>query len=417
MVGFFTMLKMNMKLLLRNKGYLAILILLPVFSVIMLNVNNTDAMFGQDNANIIHELSSDNKGLLNMTNSKLSIKVYDCSNSKLTDYILGELAKTGSYSINRFRTKAMNINEVRSKALYSANHNVIGAVIYIPNTFEARILSGKESNIRLFEATKDARVDLLKANLNTYLKSLYHYSAMTGYDKQALKKLLTDSEKNEVDKKTVSIEVGDTLNLSAKQKGQSSSIGYSLAFLTISFLFSGVFIAATVIEEKRNRVYNRFVLSKISLASYGLVKLFVAVISVILETGIIAASIKLLVKTNFGISFANYLFLVFCLGMIFNLLSVVIGVLVNNVLSANYIGFLVWCMSCMLAGLYFPLDGASKWWSRVSMLMPQRWVVKASEMLMAGKHGVYSMFLLVFFSFMIVIMSVGLLGIKMRQKE
>lgn len=417
MSGFYTMFKTNFKLLLRNKGYLAFLILLPILAVIMLNINNSDAMFAQENTREIHELGNDNTGLLNMTNKYLSIKVYDCSNSKLSDYILKELAKTGSYSVNRYRADGIDLEEAREKALNSVNHSVLGAVIYIPDTFEQEILEGKDNSIVVFEATSDVRNELMKNNLKAYLQSLYRYASVTRYDKAALINLLEHAEKNEITKESVSIEVGDKLNLTIEQKGESSSLGYSLAFLTISFLFSGVFIAATVIDERQNRVYNRFLLSMNSLINYGMVKLLMVLMTVVMQTAIIAVAIKLFVKTDFGISFANYLFLVFCLGLIFNLLSVVIGVLLNNILSSNYIAFLVWCLSCMLAGLYFPLDGASNWFTGVSMLMPQRWIVKAAEMLMAGKNGVYSMFLLVVASYLIVIMSVGLIGLKIRRKE
>ncbi len=417
MQGFYTMLKMNLKLLLRNKGYLAALIILPVLSVIMLCLNTSDEMYSQDNTGIIHELSSDDQGLLNITNSTLSIKVYDSSNSKLSEYILQELVKTQTFSVNRYLSGTMELDEVREKALYSANHNVIGAIIYIPENFEEEILSGKESNLILFEAVEDGRVDLLESNINTYLQSLYHYAYATGYNKEELYQLLDTSQANEFSKETVSIEVGDTLNLTIKQKGQSSNIGYSFAFLTISFLFSGIFIASTVIEERQNRVYNRFVLSRASMINYGLVKLAMVFLTVVLETGITAIVIKLLVKTDFGISFVDYILIVFCLGLLFNLLSVVIGLLTNNVLTSNYIAFTLWCFSCMFGGLYFPLDAASKLWSRASMLMPQRWAVKVSEMLMAGKSGVYGMGLLAFLGFLIFIACIGLLGVKIRQKE
>jgi len=50
-------------------------------------------------------------------------------------------------------------------------------------------------------------------------------------------------------------------------------------------------------------------------------------------------------------------------------------------------------------------------------MMPQRWVLKAAEMLMAGKSGVYSMYILVVVSYLIVISSVGYMGIKLRKKE
>lgn len=417
MSGFITMIKMNFKLLLRNKGYLSFLVILPIISVIMLNINNEVSGFGADEEYLIKELDKDNELILNVVNTKLNVKVYDCSDSKFADYILQELEKTGLYRIFRYQGEKLDLEEAREKALYSANHNIIGAVIYIPDTFENQLLEGKESNIVVFEASQDGRINLLKQSLNAYLKSLFRYAAVTGYDKAELTHLLKTSAKQEMSKDIISIEVGDTLNLTRKQQAKSISVGYSLAFLTIGFLFSGVFIASTVVEERQNRVYNRIVLSELSLSKYGLVKLVMVFMTVLLQTGVIAIAIKVMVRTDFGIPYMSYLFLVFCLGLIFNLLSVMIGVLTNNVLTSNYIAFLIWTLSALLAGLYFPLDGASGWFSKVSMLMPQRWVVKAAEMIMAGKSGVYSMYLLVVSGYLVVILCVGLMGIKMRRKD
>lgn len=417
MNGFITIIKMNLKLLLRNKGYLAFLILLPVFSVIMLNLNNMEAMYSQQDTNTIYKLSSEKEQILNMSSDKICLKIIDCSDSKLSDYILKEMTKTGSFQIYRYKEEAIELSKARELALSSANNSSIAAVIYIPADFEKVILSKQKSNLVIFEATKDPRINLVKNNINMYLKSVYGYAELSGYQRKKLEGILDTSIKNEMQKNIVSIEVGDTLNLTPQQKGNSSSISYSLSFLTIAFLFCGVFIAATVVEERKNRVYNRFLLSTASLMNYAGAKLLLVLLSALMQTGIIGIAIKLLVKRDFGIPFTSYLLFVFCLGIIFNLLSVVIGVLTNNVLTSNYIAFLTWTISCLLAGLYFPLDGASKWWAKVSMLMPQRWVVKSAEMQMAGKTGVYSTFLLVVTGYVIVILSIGLLGIKVRRKE
>ncbi len=417
MNGFNTIIKMNLKLLLRNKGYLAFLFILPVISVIMLNIKNLNSADSGENIYAIQELKTENKVVINTASYKMNVKVYDSSHSALSEYLLKELAKTGSFRIYRIKEKPMKLTEARDKALDAANQNVIGAVMYIPDNFGAEILAGKDSNIVVFEATDDGRIGLLKDNINTFLKSIYHYAALADYNQASLNSLLETSVKNEMTKEIVGIEVGDKLSLNSDQLSSSSSIGYSLSFLIIAFLFCGVFIAATVVTERQNRVYNRFILSKSSLLNYGFAKIIMVLLNVVMQTGIIAVCIKLLVKTDFGISFSSFLFFVFCLGLVFNLLSVVIGVLTNNVLTANYIVFLIWCLSSLLAGLYFPLDGASKWWGKASMLMPQRWVIKAAEMLMAGKSGVYSMFILVMINYLVIIMCVGLIGIKIRRKE
>ena len=417
MSGLLTMMKMNLKLLLRNKGYLAFLIILPVVSVLMLNIRTGSGLEGGNDSYEIHELSKQNESIFNVTNTKLNVKVYDCNDSELSNYVIEELAKAGSYRIYRYKGESMNIQEARQEALNTSNHNVIGAVIYIPNNFENEILNNNGSNMVLFEATSDARLTLLERNLDSFLQSVSQYAAMTGYNKVALKTLLDISVENEMSKNTIGIEVGNTLQLTTQQEDQKTSIGYSLAFLTIGFLFSGVFIAATVVEERQNRVYNRIVLSKSSMINYGLVKLCLIFITVMIQTGILAIGIKLFVKTDFGISFSSYIFFVFGLGLIFNTFSVVVGIITNNVLTSNYIAFLVWCISDLLAGLYFPLDAAAGWWGKISMMMPQRWVIKAAEMLMAGKSGVHSMYIFVVVSYLIIISSVGFMSIKIRKKE
>lgn len=417
MNGFLTLTKMNFKLLLRNKGYLVFLVILPLLSVILLNIQNTNTSDSKDNVYEIQELKQENQMILNVSNARLNIKVYDCSGSETSEYILRELAKTGSYRLYRYKTEAMTEEVAREKALNAANHNVLGAVIYIPHNFQEVILEGKDSNMVVYEATKDGRIDMMVNNLTSYTQSVKNYAYLADYDNKNLNSLLKSAQQKEISKETIGVEVGDELNLTADQMVLSSSIGYTLSFFTISFLFSGIFIAATVVEERQNRSYNRFLLSMTWFGNYGAVKLLMVFITVLLQTVVIGAGIKLIVRTEYGIPFSSFLFLIFCLGLVFNLFSVVVGVIANNVMSSNYISFIVWCLSCLLAGLYFPLDGASKWWLRASLLMPQRWVIKASEMIMVGKDGVYSMFLLVILSFLAVIMCVGFLGIKIRHKE
>ncbi len=417
MNGFKTMSKMNFKLLLRNKGYVILLLLLPVISALMLKVEGLYDTGVKASEQSIMELNREDEKHNDVKNNKLVIKVYDCSKSELSDYIIKQLAKTESYQIFRFKSKPINIAEARKKALASSNGNVMDAVIYIPADFETVILNSEESNIIIFEATHDGRIELIRHNMNTFLQSIYRYSAATKYKKEAMLHLLKASESSESKKETVSIEVGDALNLTAKQQLQSACVGLSLTFLTISFLFSGVFIAATVIQERQNRVFNRILLSKTSMLNYGLVKVLMIVMTVFLQTVVSGIAIKLLIKTDFGIPYTSYLFLIFCLGLIFNLFSVVMGILINNVLTSNYVSFMVCIITPLLSGLYFSLDGVSEWWDRLSMLMPQRWVVKTSEMIMAEKSGAFNTFSLVVLSYLIIIMCVGYIGIKIKRKE
>ena len=64
-------------------------------------------------------------------------------------------------------------------------------------------------------------------------------------------------------------------------------------------------------------------------------------------------------------------------------------------MSSNYAAFAIWSISALLAGLYFPLDDTTKALKTLSYLMPQRWFMDASELLLVGDKSAYSMILCV----------------------
>ena len=71
----------------------------------------------------------------------------------------------------------------------------------------------------------------------------------------------------------------------------------------------------------------------------------------------------------------------------------------------------------MLAGLYFPLDDTSAALKALSYLMPQRWFLKASEMLFVGDNSVYSMVICITVAYLVVILSIGSIGLKVKRTE
>ena len=86
-------------------------------------------------------------------------------------------------------------------------------------------------------------------------------------------------------------------------------------------------------------------------------------------------------------------------------------------MSANYAVFTLWSVSALLAGLYFPLDSTSAVLKSISNLMPQKWFMKATEMLLVGDKGAYSMVIYVTLAYLIVITSVGSIGLKMKRAD
>lgn len=71
----------------------------------------------------------------------------------------------------------------------------------------------------------------------------------------------------------------------------------------------------------------------------------------------------------------------------------------------------------MLAGLYFPLDDTTKALKALSYLMPQRWFMDASELLLTGDKSAYSMVLCVTVAYLVAIISIGGVGLKFKKYE
>ncbi len=418
MNGFVTMVKTNLKLLLRNKGYLALVLLLPILSAGLLSLQlGGEVSMKDDTSYVIQTIEDRADSITSIENTKLIVKLYDNSNTETSDYLAQELAGSGLFRVFRYNKEVVDLPTARQESIDGAGKSNIGAVVYIPQNFEADLLAGGTGNLSVLEITSDGRNVLLNSNVNTYINFIMAAAKTTDYDKTALETVLSELKESKLNKKIEAVEIGNSLTLTSQQNQQSTRIGYSIAVLTMGFLFCGVFIADIIVRERNNQVYNRIFLSKASILNYVLSKMAMILLTVGIQTTILAMATPLLVSTDFGITYPSYLFLVFGLGLCISTLSVVIGTLVGNTMNATYAVFAIWIVSNIMAGLYFPITSAAQWWVKASLLIPQRWVIVASEMLMTGETGVYTMFGLIVGCYLLILMAGTSIGVLVGKKD
>lgn len=418
MNGFFIMVKTNLKLLFRNKGYLCLVIVLPILSAGLLSLQLDETVTMKDDTSyVVQNIEDRDDNITSIENTKLLVKIYDNSNTELSDDLAQELAGSGIFRIFRYNQEVVDLGAVKAASIDSAGKSNIGAVIYIPENFESNILSGGTGNLSIMEITDDGRNDLLASQVNTYVNFMMQAADSTSYDKTALTTMLGELKESRLSKQIEAVEVGNSLILTSQQNHQSTRIGYSIAALTMGFLFCGVFISDIIVKEKNNKVYNRIFLSKASILNYVLAKMAMILMTVAIQTGILALVTPIMVSTDFGIPFGSYLFLVFGLGLCISTLSVVIGTLVSNTMNATYAVFAIWIVSNIMAGLYFPITSAAQWWVKASLLIPQRWVIVASEMLMTGETGVYAMYGLIVGCYLLILMAGTSIGVMVGKKD
>ena len=158
-------------------------------------------------------------------------------------------------------------------------------------------------------------------------------------------------------------------------------------------------------------------LTKIGAKTYFFSKFVVVVLICFLQTLVLAMGLFAGKNMDFGIPKLDFLLVIFLLGLIFSTLSFLVGILLGDVMNSNYAVFAIWSISALLAGLYFPLDDTSLTLKTLSYLMPQRWFMNVSKMLLTGDKGAYSVLLYVTVAYLIVIISVGSVGLKMQKTE
>ncbi len=418
MNGFLTMLQLNMRLLLRNKGFLCFLIILPLFSVLMLNIQlGTEMETGNFDPHYVQESDIGKRLPMSMDHYQLSIMVIDTDQSWLADFILQQLADTGTYRIYRSRSDIVSMEDAAAEATAYVNRNTVGAAMYIPPGLEENIRGSKSADaVYLFKTSEDGRLALLQESLQTAINSLTALDAATAGKPEAFRELAEDMTAMRPEKEFRTFLSDSESNvLTDEQANNKSNIGYTLAIVSIAFLFTGIFIGSIAVEERQNLVFTRILLTGTRIAGYVGIKLILSVMATLLQVVIMGIGILLFVKVDLGLPIWHFMYFIFGFGLILNLFSVVISAVLNNLLSASYSCFFLFTVSSLLSGLYFPLESVGELWKRAALLMPAHWVVRCCEMVMLEQSGASSTFLLIVLGFVVIILSGGYLGLKVRQ--
>lgn len=412
--------KMSLKLLLRNKGFLFFLIVTPILSTMILNIKMDHTVYS-DNSDkeLVIELSDyTEKAVYVGDTSACIIKVYDASNSELSEYVLNQMAGSGMFSVCRADVSGLTEEEISEAAKRDAFDDRAGMLLYLKDDFDEALLSGDwEQGIKLYAVSEDERQELFITELTDLFARIKQVQGIVGDDVTVMIEMLTEIQDKLPEKESINFAGKEAIELTEKQINQRTQIGYAFAFITLGFLFCGVCVAHSVIEEQNNKVFTRVLLTKLCSRDYFISKFAVAMVISLMQTIVLAICLFFIPELDVGMSMISFLFIIFLLGLIFGTLSLLIGVILGDVMSSNYAVFAIWSISALLAGLYFPLDDTTKALKTLSYLMPQRWFMDASELLLVGDKTAYSVVLCVTVAYLIVIISVGGVGLKIKRYE
>lgn len=407
-----TMIKTGMKLLLRTKAFWFFLILTPLLSTLVLKskFDSSAAYIQKEEGKIVELSKAEEKVAYNGGNGEYLVKVYDASECEISEGILKNLAGSGMYMICRVKLSGQgNVfteDFVNRHMKADGFEDRMGAAIYItPEFTKASTAKEMAESIKVYALSDDERTDLLISDIEFLINGCEE--AGTDF-LEAVNSVFEH-------KKVITVSGKKSTTLTVDQVNRKTQIGYSFAFMTLGFVFCGIFVAHAAITEQKNGVFTRIGLTKAGPVQYFASKFATSVIISLMSTGVMGICSLIMSPDDLGMSRLKFLLMIFMLGLIFSSISMLLGILLGDVMSANVAAFSVWCLSALLSGLYFPLSDVSNFIKMLSSLMPQKWFLNASEKIIIGDNTAFGMILCITVAYLMVVISLGSLGIKLRR--
>ena len=418
-----TLIRSTLKILFRNKGFWFFLFFTPILAVglLAMNIEYSVAKEPPKTGEVLEITASDKVAYIT-SGQTFGVKVYDAAESDMSRYFMQDLSETGMFSVLNLKSSGMTKEEyldqvkpgqfdliILDPVKEDVENDRMGASVFLPSDFDERIRAGQSAEAVIVSITSDdARAELLSEEVRRTL------TQMCCQPDIGILQSLKDSSSS---KQVIEVASSSGNKLTKEQKNMKVQLGYSFSFLTLGFVFCGIFVAHTAIEEQKNGVLTRIRLTGKAEALYFVSKFVVSVFTSVLMTAIMAVSLLIVDETKLGMSHGKLILLVFLMGIIFSTLSLFIGIMAGEVAPATYAAFVLWSMSSVLSGMYFSLDNASGAIRGMSYLMPQKWFSNAAELFYIQDKTVYFLLLCVTASYLMVILSLGSVGLKLRKKE
>ncbi len=405
-----SIIKSTLKLLFRNVVFWIFLIATPLLSLVMLRIqaDNIGSYDSADLEEIIEIDNADDRAGYFGGNGKYVVKVYDASCSELSEYMLNCLEQSGMITAVRAKVPEMTEGEAKDHADFDGYNDFVGADLYLDKNFDEYVLNGDpDKALTVYILSDDERIEILENEIKMFMGQVSN-ALLMGNGENVTETL--DAMRDLLPKKEIVL-IGSAggRELTNKQLDQKALVGYAFAFLTLGFVFGGVLIAYSVIRERKDMVLTRVKLTRLTDTGYFAAK-FICGGIVSFMFAVVTSLITLTIESGkLGMSRVGFFAMIFGLGLIFCSLSLMLGILFDDVMSATVSAFILWTLSSLLSGLYFSLDAAGDAIKTMSL--------DATEMLMLGDNKVYFMILCVTTAYLIVTLGLGSIGIKIRNHE
>ena len=416
--------KSTLKLLIRMKGFWFFLLITPFLTTLILRTKeNYISFYDSDAPEMISELDGvEEKVAYFNGKGKCVIKVYDSSKDDLSEYMLNKIQQSGLFQVCRvYLSEYDNVKFdelIKERLEVDGSNDRMGAAVFIrPGFTESFGKAESKDALAIYKLSEDSRTDILESEIETILTKIGSILEVHSGDATGTLDVLKTIDSIIPEKKTVSLSTADKNALTMEQTNQKSRMGYALAVLTLGYVFGGIFVAHICINEQKDRVFTRIKLAGMGMTEYFFSKILAVIFVTLMLTGIMAICTLFIDVEAMGMSIPDFLLVISLMGLIFSTLSLMIGLLIGDVMSSNVAAFTLWSMSALLSGLYFPIDGTTEVIKTLSYIMPHKWFLDGTELILIGDKMGQIMLLCVTVAYLIIIGSIGSMCLKVKRVD
>jgi ABC-2 type transport system permease protein len=214
----------------------------------------------------------------------------------------------------------------------------------------------------------------------------------------------------------VVVSKGITIEKEILQKNEENKAEINLMFVgfAIMFMMFGLSVAAsTILAERTGGTWSRLMISPASKVEISFGYLLTYFIMGWLQFSVLMVAMKLIFDTNWGnlaylIPFAS-LVIITVVGF-----GLMIAGIVKTEQQAQALGAVLIVSTCMLGGVYWPLEFVPEMMQKISLAVPQSWAMSGFKEIISGSLHVPTLFkdTLALIGFSTLFFFIGLRGIK-----
>ncbi|APH67735.1 ABC transporter permease [Bacillus sp. LR_5] len=317
--------------------------------------------------------------MLGSNDDKLRLAIVDQDNTILSQHYIRQLkAHDGMYTFE-------NMSE--SKASEKLKQKKIAGIIVISHSFQAQLEKGKNPELIFRHGPELSEAPMAKqyaestlAKLNIQVSAAKTVAQAAGENWKAAYKTVIAKD-HEHAAPAVKQKV-----LSDKKEGASDTASRAAGFSILFVMLTMMGAAGTILEARKNGVWSRLLTAPVSRMEIGAGYVLSFFVIGWIQFGILLLASHWLFGINWGNPAAVIVLVSFFLLTVVGI-GLVIAANVRTPEQQLAFGNLFVIATCMVSGMYWPIDIEPKFMQSIAEFLPQKWAMSGLTEIMAnGAH-------------------------------